>query len=392
MNLFIQIITGVFFGILFGFIPSLHINVIGYFIILLGIFSFQLDFLFFLSFSISQLITSIIPAIIFGVPTDQTINNLFSGQRMFLLGKAKQAIILSFIGYFLGVFFAILLLPLLYLLFTLFASFYILIILVILFVLFLFIFEQKTHFSKLIVITMILFSGVLGIITLKYNYFFKEPIFVCIFGLFGAPTLIVSLFSTKKVVQETTVDISIKKPFLSSFFGAISSLFVIIIPSLSTAQSGLIISKIRKKLTSEEYLILFSSVSISTLIFSYFLSIFFNKSRLGFISLLLSNKIIVPSINLFLFIITIIFAMVFTILILFLLLDGFLKIVNSLNQFLINTFILIFSVFLILLISGPTAIILLFASTAIGFLPLVFNKPRVILMSYIMFPTLFYFI
>ena len=84
--------------------------------------------------------------------------------------------------------------------------------------------------------------------------------------------------------------------------------------------------------------------------------------------------------------------MVFTILILFLLLDEFLKIVNNFNQFLINTFILIFSVFLILLISGPTAIILLFASTAIGFLPLVFNKPRVILMSYIMFPTLFYFI
>ena len=393
MILLLQIILGVFLGVLFGFIPSLHINVIGYLILLIGFFSNQFDFLFFLAFSIAQLITSIIPAIVFGVPTDETINTLFPGQKMFLLGKAKQAIYLCFIGYFLGVFFAILILPILYLLFSLLSSFYILIIFVILFILFLFIYEQKFFFDKLIVMIMILFSGVLGIFTLSYNYFFTEPIFVCIFGLFGAPTLIFSLFSNKKVLQKTEVQsLNLKNPISTSFLGALSSLLVILIPSLSSAQSGLIISKIKKKLTSQEYLVLFSSISISTLIFSFFLSIFFRKSRLGFISLLLSNKIIVPSINIFLFITTILFAMIFSILILVLLLDSFLKFVNKVNQVVINLTILIFSIFLILLISGPTALFLLFLSTSIGFLPLLFNKPRVVLMSYIMFPTLLYFI
>jgi len=391
--LILEIVVGAFFGFLLGLIPNLHINTIGFLFVLIGFLKiFPQNIYLFLSIAVSQLVTSFVPSCLFGIPNDQTILTIFPAHRLFLKGKSKLAIFLCMVGCLLGTFFSLSLLPLLFLLFNVLGNFSFFIYSIILIVLLLFIVESKGINKKLAAASIIIVSGALGILTLKTTYFLKEPLLVCIFGLFAAPFLLISIFNNqKKIFQEKTIPKTPISIFIS-ILGVFSSMFIILIPSFSSAQAGLIVSKIKHKLSSNEYLILFSSISISTVIFSFFLAFTFFKSRLGYIVVLRSFDILSATIDWVVFYLVVVVSVCLSVFFVLLFLDDFIFFVNISNHRSINIFIFLISFSIVVAISGVESIIFLLLSILIGFLPIIFNIRRVILMSYIMIPTLLYYI
>jgi TctA family transporter len=392
----IDIIVGVCAGVLFGLIPALHINFVAYLFLYFGLFTIFPDrFYFFLSISISQLITSYLPQTFFSVPNVENIMHLFPLHRLYLKGKAFNALLLTFIGSFFGAIFAILLLPFLYLLFSSLIGFNYFVSFAIIFVFLSFLYFEKTMFDRLIVFFILLSSGALGIFTLKYNFGLKEPLFVCVIGLFSLPLLLKSIFE-KPVISKQVINANFNYPLNKSlwwsFIGSISSLFIILVPSFSSSQASTIVSRFKSNLSSNIYLILFSSISISALIYSYFLAIFFNKPRLGYIAVLLTKNQIILKIDLILYVVAIILSVGITIFILSSILENTVYFFSYLNLNLFNIIIFIFCVLLVIFISGLSAIPFLLLSYIIGSIPLQYNKSRVLLMGYIMLPTLLFYL
>jgi putative membrane protein len=391
--LLLEILFGSLLGFILGLVPNLHINTIGFLFLLVGLYNlFPQNLFLFISICISQFVASFVSNCLFGIPNTQTILNIFPTHKLFIEGKAKTAVFLSLVGCFLGLFFSLSLLPLLYILFNVLGFFDFFIYTVILFVLFLFIIEEKTIKQKLVVLSIIIFSGCLGVLTIKTSYFLKQPLLVCIFGLFAAPFLLLSCFkSQEKTFQKKQVN-PISLNLFVSFLGSFVSMFIILIPSFSSAQAGIIISKIYKKISSNQYIVLFSTIAFSSIIFSFFLAFTFFKSRLGYIVVLRSVDIISTKIDWVLFCLVVIISCCVSILLVLFFIDDILLIINKTKTKLINQIVFLLSTLIIVLISGVNSLFFLLTSISIGFLPIVFNKRRVILMSFIMIPTLLYYI
>lgn len=391
-----EILLGVLTGILFGLIPSLHINFISYIFLYFGFFLvFPDKFYFFLSLSISQLITSYLPQTFFSVPNTENIMSLFPLHKLFLKGSSFEGIFLTIIGSFFGSLFALFFLPLLYLLFSSLIGFNYFISFAIIFTISSFLFFEKSHRDRLIVLFIFLSSSLLGLLTLKYNYFLKEPLFVCVVGLFSLPLLIKSIFEKpKSVFQRTESNFSFPslQAIKLSVVGSLASLLIILVPSFSSSQAGTIVSRFKTNLSSKEYIVLFSSISISALIFSYFLAMFFYKPRLGYIAILLLERQVLSKVDVFFFVITVLLSVSISLLLLNFILKDVIRFINSRDLNKINIFILLLSILIVILISGWLAIPFLIISTLIGFIPIQYNKSRVLLMAYIMLPTLLFYL
>jgi len=395
MILILQLIAGTLLGFLVGLIPSVHINTIAFIFAVIGVFNYFPDsFYFFFAVALSQLVSSFVPACLFGTPNESNLMSVFPAQRLFLQGKAKLAIILCMNGLLFGAVFSLILMPVLYLLFSVIFTEGWFIAIVIFLMLFVFVFSENGIKNKLIVILIITLSGLLGIFTLKQVYFLKNPLVVCIPCLFAIPTLLLSFFESPAIIkqQQEVSDIPAKKSILFSISGAIASMFAILIPTFSSSQAALIISKIKKRISTEEYLLVFSSIAICTLIFSFCLAIYFSKARLGYISAIMSSGFLPVHIDFLVAGISVLFVTSLSIFFVISLLDGVVNFVNKVSLRLIN-FIIIF-IFLItaILLSGSCSIPFIILSTAIGFLPVLFSKSRVILMAYLMVPTLLFYI
>ena len=395
----IDVIAGILFGFTLGLIPSLHINLIGYFFSLFGMFVFFKNHLyFFFSLCISQTLTSIVPSFLFYAPTPDTLISPFLGQ----LESPKIALLeyfsLSFFGFLLGAFFAVLFLPIFYLLFVMFSDFYILIFIVLLLVLIFLIFQENYWQSCGLVFSIVVFSGVLGIFTLKYNFFFKEPLIPCIFGLFAFPNILVILFSDSKGQEKLSPSvqeiISFKDIVNSSFLGALFSSTISIFPSLSPGLAMSFASFFQKKISSKKTIVMFSSILSSVLLIYFFLSVVFNKHRLGFLSMLSTNQIFPKMVLSDIFFMSFVFLLVvgLTVFIIYSSIDTIIFFLNRFDKRNILFCVSTFSILLIFWFCGLAGVFLLLVSTAIGFLPIVYNKNRLALMSYLIIPTVLFFV
>jgi len=391
----LEILVGVLFGFVIGLIPNMHINTIAYLFLLIGVYSLYSNaFVFFVSFAITQTITSYVPTTVFGIPTSENIMHLFPLQRLAKEGFAKKGIYLCLVGSFFGGLIALGLLPILYLVFSILFDFNIFIYFSIFFVLVLFIFFEKSILKKFVVFAIIIVSGTLGIFTLKYNYFINEPLVVCIAGLFAIPFLIESIINEPCFVnqKEEQVMVSLKPTIIDLILSGMGALFLIIVPSFSSSQASLLISKIKQDLSAEKYLVIYSGVAICSIIFSFFLAIYFYKPRLGYISVLLTQNIISRNTNIFSYIIGVILALGLSIFLLLLTYKQIVEFISKLNIKYINVALLFFIITIIIIISGIEGIPILFLSIFIGYLPILFNVNKIILMSYIMVPTILFYI
>ncbi|MFA5745329.1 MAG: tripartite tricarboxylate transporter permease [archaeon] len=396
--LFFEILLGTALGIIFGLIPNFHINLLAYLLCAAGVFSiFPDSFYLFFSIAVSMTITGILPLLLFRTQTSDTFALFLGRASSSSVSEIKSQITLFLYGFIFGGIFAVLFLPLFYVLFVLFSDFYVLIFGVLFLILIHLIFQQESISGKVLAFLIILFSGTLGVLTLKYNFFFSGPLLPCIFGLFALPQLLMLYFkisgtdNRSKFVQEI---VSLKMILYNSFLGTLFSSIIAIVPSISPGLSMGLSSLFKEKDNSTEKLILFSSTLISVILIYFFMAITFRKSRIGFVSILLEQGVIasfsIPDI----FLLGFVFLLVIGATCLFLFYFSFpiISCISTFDHTKVNLSVILFSVGLIIAITNVWSVFLIILSCAIGFLPIVYNKNKLFLMSYLIVPTILFFI
>lgn len=385
--IFLEIIFGILFGFVLGLIPSFHINVLAYLFLIIGLFSFfSENFYLFFSFATSMTIAGIVPLLLFNISTPDNFT-LNLGQ------SGSQDLSLYISGFIFGSFFSVLLLPLFYLLFILFSDFYILIFLFLLVTLVCLILQEKNAKARTLSFLIVFFSGLLGVLTLKYNFFFSEPLLPCIFGLFALPGLLLGNKEEKARPKSVQEIVHFRSRFFDSFLGSLFSSLIAIVPSLSPGIAISLPSLLNTK-GQKEKRVLLSSTLISVILIYFFMALVFKKSRIGFVSILLEQGII-PVFS-FLDILLMVFVFLFVVSLTCLLLLFF---YSKISLFVFNlpksrllVFVILFSVVLIVLVTNIYSLFLILLSFFIGVLPIVYNKNKLLLMSYLIVPTILFFI
>lgn len=385
--IFLEIIFGILFGFVLGLIPSFHINVLAYLFLIIGLFSFfSENFYLFFSFATSMTIAGIVPLLLFNISTPDNFT-LNLGQ------SGSQDLSLYISGFIFGSFFSVLLLPLFYLLFILFSDFYILIFLFLLVTLVFLILQEKNAKARTLSFLIVFFSGLLGVLTLKYNFFFSEPLLPCIFGLFALPGLLLGNKEEKARPKSVQEIVHFRSRVFDSFLGSLFSSLIAIVPSLSPGIAISLPSLLNTK-GQKEKRVLLSSTLISVILIYFFMALVFKKSRIGFVSILLEQGII-PVFS-FLDILLMVFVFLFVVSLTCLLLLFF---YSKISLFVFNlpkskllVFVILFSVALIVLVTNIYSLFLILLSFFIGVLPIVYNKNKLLLMSYLIVPTILFFI
>jgi len=237
----------------------------------------------------------------------------------------------------------------------------------------------------------------LGVITLKYNFFFSEPLLPCIFGLFALPVLVESLFNkteSKGGIKSVQEIMCFKPTLIYSFLGSLFSSIIAIIPSLSPGMAQVIPSTFSQEYSKTNHKIILSSTLISVILIYFFMAAVFKKSRIGYVSILLEKGAIFafsfPDTLLLCFVF--LFVVSISCLFFYLSFPELLVIISRIPKTLTLICVIVFSILLIILVTNLFSIFLILLSFSIGYLPIVYNKNKLLLMSYLIIPTILFFI
>ena len=370
-------LLGMCVGLLLGLVPGMHINNFLPFFILLSFTNPQL-FFFVIAASMAYVFSSFFPAILLGVPNEDTALNVLPGHRMVLEGNAYSAVMVSLAGGLLVVLFSMPFLlfflnalPLLYPALQKIVPYMLIIIL-----LFMFLSDKK---QSVIVLAL---SSVLGFLTFDFNLLL--PLLT---GFFGLSTLLISILNDSSVSPQVMrfdsrlsltnlSTISFISCFLSSIFG--------FIPAISSSIVGTMASYIRK-FDLEEFLVLLSGTNVAYMIYSFFALILINKTRSGS-AVFLSQIFEKESIFFVLGIILLSSALAF--LICLYLAKPLVRLYKRLDYRKLSLLSIFFIIAVNFALAGPFGLIVLLASTSIGLLSNSLGVKRINCMAALIVPTI----
>jgi len=286
LDLFLCLLAGCLLGVFTGLTPGVHINLIS--LLLLSLSPFFLTFLsplllavVIISMSITHTFLDVIPSTYLGAPNEDTALSVLPNHRLLLEGNGYHAVKLATIGSLLGLFFAVLSTPLLVFLvrkfydsFQAFIPYLLLASLVYLFYL-----EKK----KVAALLVILFSGVLGILSLS-SFRLEQPLFPLLSGLFGSSTLLLSLKDVHAIPLQFThlpLVLDFKKTLKSVFASLGASSFVGFLPGVSSAQAAIIASSVLKDYEEKYYLLMLGAINTIVMVIGFVAYYTIDKARNG---------------------------------------------------------------------------------------------------------------
>ncbi len=388
---------GIILGAIAGILPGIHPNLINTLLIVFYS-NTHLSFLTPLNVSIiifvmamTNVIISFIPSTFLGVPDADTALSLLPSHQYLLEGKGHEAVLLTLIGSLTSLLLTIISTPLFALFVKLTYSFikihipFILIIIALSLII-----REK---SKMMALYTFIASGILGIITLN-NQLIKEPLLPLLTGLFGMPTLIMSIFNKEEVrAQQITFPKLEKKKFIkASLISLCTGSFFSFLPSLGPSQAAVFTSLITKETSREAYLILMGSLNTVGMIISIITLYLINKSRNGAV---VAISQMIPEMNLkfLLFFIGITLLLSYPVTLLTIVVSRkFSVLITKVNYQVISILIVISITILAAMISGSIGLLVLVTSTAVGFMPLLKNMNRNHLMGCLMLSTIMLYI
>jgi putative membrane protein len=374
------LLIGIILGIIAGLIPGLHSNNISKIIIFLPFFGTEILVLI-IALGITQSFVDFIPSILLGAPDSETYESILPGHKLFLKGRAHEAIALTVFGGILSVAIAILFLPFFIEFIKINTSYFPTIIpVVLLTTLFILVFGEKTRNKKILILFVIIASGTQGLL-------FKEQIFPLITGYFGLPVLILSK-PKEKVKQETKFDISLKN-IKESLTGTIGGAIVSIFPGIGNNLAAAIIRTFRQKIKTKNYLVLLGSINTSNFIFSIPVLFFLNKARNGTV-IALKDSIFFTNNELFLSITIILIVSGIAGIITLVISKKLLKFSFDFRK--IEKIIIFFLIFLVFIFNGFFGLIALFFSTSLGLLTNLVGVKRSSCLASLIIPTLLFYL
>jgi putative membrane protein len=368
---------GIVLGIILGLVPGLHINNLLPLLLFLSLTSTQ-SFFFIIAVSMAFVFSSAFPAILLGVPNEDTALNVLPGHKMVLEGNAYSAIHLSLISAFLAMLFS---LPFLVFFLNALSIIYSALRGIVPYALaavlvFMMFSDKKAS------ILIVLLSSVLGMLTFKV-----DTLLPILTGFFGLSTILISLMGRTEIpVQKLTLDIKIgmhgislmsfSACFLSSIFG--------FMPAISSSIVGAI-GGILRKFDPEEFLALLSGTNSVYMIYSLFALVLIHKTRSGsavFLSQIIENE------SVFFILGIILLSGAVSFIVCLNLIRPLIKIYGKMNYRSVSMFSIIFLILINFVLAGPFGLAVLLASTSIGLLCNLLAVKRINCMAALIVPTI----
>jgi putative membrane protein len=385
-------------GVVTGIIPGLHVNTVA--VIGFGTYlSLGLDPLGFVviltALSITHAFLEYLPAIFLGAPQEDTALSVLPAHRLFMQGRALEAVKLTATGSLMGLTLGLLLfLPALYLIPLIYNASrgvisYVLILLVLLLLL-----HEKAKKKILWAFLIFLLSGWLGVIALDKQEILSsnEILFPVFVGLFGMSNLLDSLKSRvhSAVPQDEYVKVDLEPGFIGSgFLGALSGAIIGVLPAISPSQMGALISE-RFELDGRNFLVFLSAINTSDAIYSMLAIYTIQNPRSGVA--VIAQKVLEIDYNTVLLLVGVMaFSAFFATVAQIELGKRMSGIVSRLDYRKLCFASLMFILSLVYLFTGIFGLLLAILSTIIGLLPIYSGVSRTHLMGVLLVPTILFF-
>jgi TctA family transporter len=316
------------------------------------------------------------------IPSESNYASTFPWQEFFQKGKAYFALKISLYGILFSTIFSAPFVFVLYFYSKQIVSIYPYIIVPILgfCLLFLIVKKLKNIFS----IVVILLSGALGYVCLRTEMV-QNPLFILVGGLFGLSASIYLLKQKHKWVQQTTKTEKIPGLIKNGVFSNLLSLFVTFFPGLGSGFAAVIGNELKLIKDKIGYFQIIGGISISVMIFSFLNIYFTGKARTGSAYYL---PLQIP------WYYTYIFAIIFVVICVFIALAVgklFVKIGNKIGDK--AKYVVPIILFVLAAITTNWFGILVFILCGLtGYICIISNNSRTLMMVSIIFPVLLFFI
>jgi putative membrane protein len=435
-------VLGVLLGIVTGLLPGLHVNNVA--LIMLSasstivavcspLFSYGISEQFILiliagfmiSVSISHSFHDTIPTTFIGAPEEETALSVLPAHSLLLKGEGYKAVALAALGSYGAILVCIAFLyPLRFIIgppLSLYTAVREIMVWVLIGIAILMIATEKTRITELgdkgripSIIGMLFaafvfgLSGIFGLLVLDFHL--ASPIglpapvlFPALAGLFGVPTLLNSVF-TKPAIPEQKIEplvqnkIEKKSSIVSILTGSLAGIFVSIIPGLTTATGTVLAMNARQKTSQEQTIVTLSSVNTAAT-FSVTVMLFIILRARSGVTIAVSELIAIEPWQ------SLIMPAGLIYLLMFLVLSGalsyfltlylgrlFAKKFHAIPYQSLVVFTLVFVFVLVVLFTGILGLIVLFAATSIGFLPICWGVRRSHCMGILLIPIILYFL
>lgn len=389
-QILISILLGIFVGVITGLLPGIHTNLVA--AILLSFSAFLLEYsnplnlsAFIVSVGITHSFVDLIPSIFFGAPDSESVMIVLPGHELLLRGFGFEAVKLAATGALLSSITAIIILPIFFFSISFIYKYVKEIIPFAIIALLIFLFSKEKNI--LFAVLVFVFSGILGLISLDK---FNEPLLPLFSGIFGASGIILSMLRKENIPRQQKTDLlhlknsELGKTLLGSI---LSSAFIILFPTLGPSQASALFSSFFKDIKSYSYLVFTAGISSVDFLFSLAALFTIDKARNGAVEVI--SELIKLNLGDFIVIVLVVLIVCCIATILTLNLASiFVDLVNKINYFKINIFILLFIFIIVFFISGSAGVLLLIVSTLLGFLAPLLNVSRSNAMGCLIIPFL----
>lgn len=379
----LEIIIGTILGIIAGLMPGLHTNNIALILVILP-FADEEIITIVLTLAIVQTFVEFIPATFLGAPSTNTFEGVLPAHKMFLEGKALEAIMLSIYGGLIGTALSVILAPLFFLFIEKNSKEIILVTPIILILAIILMIKSESTSRKKIIATLIIFAAA------AQGLFFKNQLFPLITGYFGLATLIYSLKEKNKYAKQEN-DANIKTNFLQTGLGALGGMIVALMPGIGTNTAAGIIKTFQDKINEKDYLSMIGAINISNFFFGYAALFALRKTRNGAM-VALENKIMTTQEQLILGIIIMIIASGIGAIATIVLSKKAIYLFNDKRTQILTKISIGIIIVLVALFNGIIGIVCLALATALGLITNTQKVKRSLCMSSLIIPTLFFYL
>ncbi len=391
----ISILIGVLLGTFTGLIPGVHPNTLVFLFItftpfLLQIFSVENIVAISISMAITHSFTSFIPSVFLSAPEESTSLSILPGHRMLMRGEGFEAVRLSVVGGINATFFLLILLPIIIIFIEYIYNYVRKFIFIILIVLIIYL--VLVHKNKLNASLIVIYSGILGYLSLNITDLRSDQVLLAMFtGLFALSTIFVSIKSGVREIPKQKITTGEKEYYRESFLSAISSLFLSIVPSISPSQIILLVQNAFRIYSSKSYMVLIGGITTADAIVSILSLYLIGNPRSG-VSIFVEKFMGEISFSDFIFILSCIFISIPIAGILTLEISKyFLKILQRLNYYYLNIIIFIFLLLIIYIASGFLGVLVAVTSASLGILCHYLNVQKSLLVTTLIVPTIIYY-
>ena len=371
-------------GVLAGLVPGLHTNNIAVLVLASPFFGTEVT-AFMLSMCIVQSFVDFIPSIYLGAPSVDTFEGVLPGHKMFLKGRAHEAICITVFGGIIAVIVGSMITPLFFLFIAQNAQEIILVTPgVLIFSVIIMCMKEKNWKKRALAVFVVCAATSQGML-------FKEQIFPLITGYFGVPTLLYSIKEKIVTAKQTNKAEVPAKTIVEALTGAVGGAIVAVMPGIGSNVAAAMIKTFKNKIGSRKYLAMLGSINTSNFFFSYATLFALDKARNGAM-LVLREKIIPTGEMLYYGTAIMLFAGGLGGLITILLSKKALNFFSEKKTFFFSIGSIILMIFLVGAFNGTQGLIALGFSGALGLFVLTKKIRRSICMSSLIVPTLFFYL